>query len=648
MVCGIIITIYTLLLLVASLLYVKKRYSIEKGALTRTAFKAHWVLLAITAAVLLLFVTLSIQYSLRNELLKLPVLMRWTTLLWGLYLLAYIDYRERLIPNFLICVLLIARVAFLGCNLISDPEYWRSILLYPLIGAGIGGVILAVAMLLSRKGVGMGDVKLFITIGAYVGSMEYSIKIDITKPIINIEYDNNAADSGTFFRESRRANVTVKERNFDDSLVNITLRATNDGADIALPTVSGWTSSGDRHTATIAYQRDGLYTFDIDVTDKAGNTSADFTEQTFYVDTTAPTLEITGVADRSANNGDIIPVVSYSDTNYDDAQVSITLTGAMRKGVALDGSYADQHNGKVFTFKNFAKEKEVDDIYTLAATLTDKAGNTTEKTILFSVNRFGSTYALSAATEQLNGSYVQTPQDVVVTETNPDALQNIRITLFKNNQTIILQEGTDYRIEVRGGNGQWYEYIYTVLAKNFADDGVYRLTFYSEDAAGNIAENTLDTKKQEIGFGVDKTKPNMVVTNLESDTTYPLENLTVSLSAGDNLLLQSVVVYLDDYSKAYKTWTAEEIAAIVADQGEFTFDIPGDSTGAHQVKIVCTDAAGNEQTEEITNFYVTTNLFVRYYNNKPLFFGSIAAVVVIAGVVIALAAGKKKKNDKEK
>ncbi len=83
-----------------------------------------------------------------------------------------------------------------------------------------------------------------------------------------------------------------------------------------------------------------------------------------------------------------------------------------------------------------------------------------------------------------------------MTETNPDALQNIRITLFKNNQTIILQEGTDYRIEVRGGNGQWYEYIYTVLAKNFADDGVYRLTFYSEDAAGNIAENTLDTKKR--------------------------------------------------------------------------------------------------------------------------------------------------------
>lgn len=487
-------------------------------------------------------------------------------------------------------------------------------------------------------------------LGAFFKSVVVNAQTDPTEDSDHVAKILNFLNSSSVFSLPGFKKLLDDLRN-EPSAPTVTVevkKIPNGQPSVGAPAVPPVQKTAPVHTATIAYQRDGLYTFDIDVTDKAGNTSADFTEQTFYVDTTAPTLEITGVADRSANNGDIIPVVSYSDTNYDDAQVSITLTGAMRKGVALDGSYADQHNGKVFTFKNFAKEKEVDDIYTLAATLTDKAGNTTEKTILFSANRFGSTYALSAATEQLNGSYVQTPQDVVVTETNPDALQNIRITLFKNNQTIILQEGTDYRIEVRGGNGQWYEYIYTVLAKNFADDGVYRLTFYSEDAAGNIAENTLDTKKQEIGFGVDKTKPNMVVTNLESDTTYPLENLTVSLSAGDNLLLQSVVVYLDDYSKAYKTWTAEEIAAIVADQGEFTFDIPGDSTGAHQVKIVCTDAAGNEQTEEITNFYVTTNLFVRYYNNKPLFFGSIAAVVVIAGVVIALAAGKKKKNDKEK
>ena len=67
-----------------------------------------------------------------------------------------------------------------------------------------------------------------------------------------------------------------------------------------------------------------------------------------------------------------------------------------------------------------------------------------------------------------------------------------------------------------------YHYTYMVFAKNFADDGVYRLTFHSEDAAGNVAENTLDTKDAEVGFGVDATKPNIVVENLENGVTYGL------------------------------------------------------------------------------------------------------------------------------
>ena len=58
MVCGIIITIYTLCCSLPHFCSVKKRYSIEKGADPDGVQKAHWVLLAITAAVLLLFVTL--------------------------------------------------------------------------------------------------------------------------------------------------------------------------------------------------------------------------------------------------------------------------------------------------------------------------------------------------------------------------------------------------------------------------------------------------------------------------------------------------------------------------------------------------------------------------------------------------------------
>lgn len=468
--------------------------------------------------------------------------------------------------------------------------------------------------------------------------------IDHTAPVIAVSYDNNDAQNSNYYKAVRTATVEITEHNFNADRVSITHTATDDGVEISHPTISGWSSSGDKHTTTIHYGNDAKYTFDIEMTDKAGNVSADYAEDTFFVDTTMPTLEITGVVDNSANSGDVIPVVSYSDTNFDEETATITLTGANRKEVTLEGGYTDIHNGRTFTFNNFAVEKDVDDIYTLAATITDKAGNTTEEIINFSVNRFGSTYVMSDSAEKLNGTYVKEPIDVVITETNANELTNIKLTLFKNNETIVLKEGSDYEINVVGGNGSWYRYTYTVYAKNFADDGVYRLTFYSEDIAGNIAENTLDTKNTEVSFGVDATKPNIVVANLENNVTYAMENLTVNMSISDNLLLRHITVYLDDYNTPYKTWTAEEIEAIIAENGEFTFDIDGNSTSAHKVKIVCVDAAGNEQVEEITDFFVTTNLWVRYYTNKPLFFGSIAGVILIGGMVVFLVAYKKKKN----
>lgn len=491
-----------------------------------------------------------------------------------------------------------------------------------------------------------------------------SFTIDKTVPTFTVQYDNNDSLNGNYYKAQRVATITVTEHNFETSRVKIQLTATDDGKQAQLPIVSGWSSNGDVHTATITYAADSLYTFDFDYTDKAGNQTADIQEQTFYVDKTAPTLTITGVSNLSANNGDVIPVVSYSDTNYDASQVKITLSGANRKAVELDGAYADQHNGRIFTFKNFAKEKSIDDIYTLTAELTDKAGNKSTQTILFSVNRFGSTYSLSEATEKLNGSYVKAPQDVVITEVNANELKNIKITLFKNNETIILKEGDDYKLDVTGSNEQWYQYTYTVLAKNFADDGVYRITLHSEDKAGNIAENTLDTKNLEIGFGVDATAPVINIKNLDSRTTYAVDNLTVEMTVKDNLKLAKVIVMLD--GKEYKVWTGEELEKIINDGGNFTFDISGDSTSAHNLIVYAVDTAGNgvysdgsENIEVISesdiplaaasvkDFFVTTNLWVRYYTNKPLFFGSIGGVILLGGLIVFLVVFKKRKKEEK-
>ena len=62
------------------------------------------------------------------------------------------------------------RVAFLIYEAIVNLDYLKMVLTPPILGALAGALVMAVAFLISRKGVGMGDVKLFIVIGFFVGS----------------------------------------------------------------------------------------------------------------------------------------------------------------------------------------------------------------------------------------------------------------------------------------------------------------------------------------------------------------------------------------------------------------------------------------------------------------------------------------------
>lgn len=488
-----------------------------------------------------------------------------------------------------------------------------------------------------------------------VAAKEFTV--DKTNPVIEVSYDNNDAENSNYYKTDRTATISVTEHNFQADRVIVNVTAMDDGNAVNAPQISGWTSDGDINTATIYYGSDAYYTFNISMQDMAGNSSDEFTEQNFYVDKTVPELSITGVENNTANSGTVIPVISYSDTNYDESLVLITLTGANRKTVELDGSYAEQHNGRVFTFKDFANEKSIDDIYTLTASITDRAGNVSTQTVVFSVNRFGSTYELSSSTENLNGTYVKSTEDVVLSEVNVNQLTNIKLTLYKNDATIVLKENEDYRVSISGGNGQWYQYTYTVFAKNFSENGVYRITVQSDDATGRTQKTDQDTKNIEIQFGIDNEPPVINVKNLESKTTYAMESKEVEMTVRDNLKLGQVIVELD--GNEYKTWSGDELEQIVQNGGNFTFNIDGNSTSAHNIVVYASDAAGNgaktanadkpANVVNIDDFYVTTNKWVQYINNKPLFYGSIIAVIAVVGLgVFAVTFVRRKKDKVEK
>lgn len=79
-----------------------------------------------------------------------------------------------------------------------------------------------------------------------------------------------------------------------------------------------------------------------------------------------------------------------------------------------------------------------------------------------------------------------------------------------------------------------------------------RLTIYSMDAAGNVNENIDESKKAEISFGIDKTNPVIVPIDFESGKQYPVEVKNVKAEVKDNLVLESVKIYLNGEEVEYK------------------------------------------------------------------------------------------------
>ncbi|SDM85280.1 Ig-like domain repeat protein [Bacillus sp. OK048] len=467
---------------------------------------------------------------------------------------------------------------------------------------------------------------------------QHKFTLDKTVPVINVAYNNNSAANGNYFKAARTATISITEHNFETSRIQVTGTATDGGRPVAFPNTSGWSTRGDVHTATIQYSADATYRFDIAYTDMAGNVAADYSVDEFIIDQTMPELSITGVADKSANNGDVAPVISYSDTNFNKSAVSISLKGWNKGNVTLAGSSAEAANGQVYTFNNFEKTKENDDLYTLTATLTDFAGNVSTQTIMFSVNRFGSVYTFDETLKAIDGKYIKDEQDVILTETNVDSLKKdtIKVKMTKNGTPHDLVEGTDYTVMETGGEGTWSQYKYVVKKGLFSADGKYTVAIYSEDVAGNINETIDEVKKAEVAFGIDKTAPVIVPIDLENGHQYPVETKTVSVSIKDNLVLKGATIYLNGKIVTHK-----------ADGENFTFAIPS-SNELQNVKITAVDAAGNELSKEVKELLVSTNPIVRWYNNKPLFAGSIGG---IGGLGIAIAAlvmfRKQKKNNIE-
>lgn len=487
--------------------------------------------------------------------------------------------------------------------------------------------------------------------------------IDNTKPIITAAFDQNNPRKELYFNTARTLSIHVEERNFNPENMDISVWVeTGDGNKVKLP-VSNWERKGTQHTATVFCEYNGIYEVEISGSDAVNNQAEETVYtgsavQRFVIDTVLDQPMIQNVQNTHAYAGDVLPQISATDKYLENVtlklvrtrrnEIDVDVTGEMLKGIIWN----EIPDGKETVLDIFQNDQAIDGIYTLTASCTDYAGNEAETAVTFSVNRFGSVYVYDKLlTETMNSSIQKLTGDLILTEYNPSGLVAGSASIY------ITRNGTPvsnpvYTVDpiLSGsedpGESGWYEYRYVISQTNFKEDGIYEVVLSTKDLAGNIPENT--SENMAIHFSVDNEAPTITsITGMEK-TIVKADSISITISAIDNIGLNTVTVYSD--GKVLEQWKD-----LTAEDTVFTVTV---SEGLNQhIRVVLTDAAGNmfdtdEEgyepgfpfPEKIT---VSSNFFLRFYANQPLFYGTICGVFTVTAIGVLFLFKKKKKNTKE-
>ena len=510
-----------------------------------------------------------------------------------------------------------------------------------------------------------------------------SFTVDMVKPTASVRYINDNALNGKYFNAKRTAIITVDERNFNNEIKRVEklgdisdpgvyiLCKEKESGDVVsrkqfnFPTdKKAWKNDGTtKHILEIPYDPDADYTFDVLVIDEAGNRSEKFSSNSvapndFTVDTTISAPVIGGVNNGGAYKDNVGASVTFKDENFASYELRVTrtrynvvnedVTAKFASALAADGA------GGTVNISNLAKIPENDGIYTITAKITDKAGNTADSTVTFSVNRFGSVYKFSDyLTDICNGHVKNVTDSLQITEINADPLDagSQKVTVTRNGKPVEVQYNVK-NVKAGGAGSGWYEYLYTIDKSTFKEDGKYTIVVSSKDKAGNTPENT-NYEDCKIVFWVDHTKSEIVsVSGLEKRIINANEQ-EVKFSVHDNVGLKEVKVYVD--GQLVKTFGEKDFNNN-GNLEDAVFTIEGKSHEQHIV-IVATDMSGNELSTDADDFSVSfvfntdvtvsTNFFVRWFANKLVFFGSLILIAAAGGAAWYFLIAKRRKEEEE-
>ncbi len=443
-----------------------------------------------------------------------------------------------------------------------------------------------------------GDYTVTVNVSDKAGNIDsktMKFRVDNTIPVVTAKISGGTTAGkqpgknfdGTICDYFYRSNVTVELTYEDENISASGVRVTDNNNVVNVT----WQRIGTSNKYRASYVSTGIgaHVIKINAQDNAGNNAVE-KQVVFIKDTEAPNIAavINGGMVYSENMGvvdltsDATVAFSVSDANEDVHDFNYQLIKTVPDQLPVTADVLKTDN-RVFGYTDEAD-------YQVKVYSVDKAGNrSAERNVQFRVDKTAPELQITGTA---SGSTLNAGTTLTFSMTEAfwwDASGTITITRKANDSVAEAAYKTiDFKPTAR----------VTTMTETLSETGEYQVTFTGKDRAGHTAEATSYTVRIDTG------KPIITLSGVSNNdkTTKQVEfqaQIEEDFYLTKSVRIQATRTYLDPTSYKEKTEDLQitgynPTAATTLIRNTFTED------GIYKIQINCKDAAGNEDTQEVS------------------------------------------------